>query len=67
MATPLQEALFREHYQPRTDGGPDYTADDYLKQIKLADKVGIRDETLASAQRVPVTLIRSLRATLKEK
>jgi hypothetical protein len=60
-----QKALFAEHFAPRTDKGLNFTLDDHLKQIKLAERLGISLQEHAKALGVPpIDYLGSLKATL---
>jgi hypothetical protein len=59
-----QEALFREHFGLQTDGGLNFTLDDHLKQIGIAERLGIDLRQQAEALGVPVDYLRALQAAL---
>lgn len=65
MATPVQEALFREHFLKPEDEFKDFTADDFDKQIRIFEQLGgVSDEDLARLWRTPPTFVRSFRAAM---
>ena len=64
--TAEQQALFHEHFRPRRDGGLDFTVQDHLRSIQLAERVGMSERRLAESLGVPVDYIRALKATMTE-
>jgi hypothetical protein len=60
-ATPEQRALFMEHFQPRSDGGENYTLDDHLFQM-FGRSPDWTDEKFAKVSGLPVAYWKSLRA-----